>query len=89
MDEFSTRKIIKDIEQIKLFMASVDKTLALQHQSLDEHMRRSQANEKAIEMLKDELKPVVRHVISIQTIIKILSWVGASGIIVYMISRFV
>lgn len=89
MDDFTAKKLIKDVDQIKKSLANVDKTLALQHMSLGEHMRRSQANEEAIEILKNELKPVVEHVISIKTVIKVSSWISGSGLVLYIISKFI
>lgn len=89
MDEFTSKKIIKDVEQIKKSIASIDKTLALQAASLVEHMKRSEANEKALELLKEEFKPVAFHVKFIQTLIKIFAWLGASGMAIYAIEKYI
>jgi hypothetical protein len=37
---------------------SMASTLIIQQEQLKEHMRRSELNEKAIEILKNELKPI-------------------------------
>lgn len=49
---------------------NVDVTLAKQAVVLEDHTRRSLANEKALEVLKEELKPVITHV-------AIMKWAGS------------
>jgi hypothetical protein len=88
MDEFSSKRLIKDVEHIKRTMASMDKTLALQAASLIEHMKRSEANEKAVSLLAEELKPVQNHVLLVQSVVKFLAWFFASGIAIYIISKY-
>lgn len=46
---------------------NIDVTLARQAVSLEEHMKRSALNEEAVNILKDEFKPVQEHVIKIQS----------------------
>lgn len=50
---------------------NVDVTLAKQAVVLEDHTRRSLANEKALETLKEELKPVITHV-------EIMKWAGSA-----------
>lgn len=64
MDELRKHldEIRADIKDINKAIASVDKTLVLQRANLDEHMRRSLANEKAVELLEQQVQPVREHV---------------------------
>lgn len=55
MDEINSKAVRKDIEHIKLTLASMDKTLALQHQSLELHIKRT-------ELLEQRLEPIENHV---------------------------
>ncbi len=84
MDEFTGRKIIKDMEFVKKSLANIDKTLALQHQSLEIHIKRS-------DLLEQKLQPVEEHVASVKTVLRIMGWIGASGIVAvivqYILSR--
>ena len=41
---------------------SIDKTLVAQHLTLEEHQRRSKASEDRIELMEEQLKPIVDHV---------------------------
>lgn len=50
------------IDKLDSRLDSVDVTLAKQHGQLVEHIKRSEANEKAIDILKAELKPVATFV---------------------------
>lgn len=56
---------------------NIDKTLIRQEEHLKEHMRRSLANEQAIEILKNEFKPVHQHVFFVNTVVKIAISTGA------------
>jgi hypothetical protein len=67
MDEFTSKKLVKDVDQIKRSLASVDKTLALQHLSLVEHMKRT-------ELLEKKLEPVEEHVQQVRGITKFIGW---------------
>jgi hypothetical protein len=67
--------IVKDVCDIKV-------TQAEQHLVLKDHTRRSLANEKAVEVLKDELKPVFSHVIMLQGVAKFIGLLGVvAGIV--------
>jgi len=54
--------LIEKIEKVVESIHSIDKTLAAQEVQLTEHIRRTQAAEDNIELLRKELKPVQEHV---------------------------
>ena len=75
MDDFNKHKISKDIEQIKKSLTSIDKTLALQHLSLDTHIKRTN-------LLEQKLDPIERHVEQIRGIAKLLGFlVAVAGVV--------
>lgn len=59
------------------------KTLAVNTVSLQEHMRRTELNEKAIEMVNTTLKPVIKHVDAVNLVLKI---VGVAGSILLLVA---
>lgn len=61
---------------------SIDKTLAEQHITLKEHMRRSEANEKSVELLKSELKPIIFQSHIIKLITKVIFGILGSGTVI-------
>jgi hypothetical protein len=64
----------------------VDVTLGKQEVQLAEHMRRSLANEEAVEILKDEVKPIVSHVYLMGILGKVFLVILGSGAIGKLIS---
>ncbi len=70
MDEFTSKKLIKEVEQIKRSITNIDKTLALQHQSLEVHIKRS-------DMLEKKLEPVEAHVEQVRGVTKFIGWLVA------------
>jgi hypothetical protein len=65
---------------------NLDITAVKQQAILEEHHKRSIANEAAVVILKEELKPVKEHVLKIDFIVKIIMWVIASvGSLTYII----
>lgn len=54
-------------------LASVDKTLALQAQQLEQHMRRTDLAEENIKMLREEFKPVEGHVEFVNKLAKLVA----------------
>ena len=75
MDDFTSKKLIRDVDNIKRSLASVDKTLALQHVSLAEHIRRTS-------LLEQKLEPVESHVEQVRGAFKFIGWLlAAAGVI--------
>lgn len=63
------------IDDISEHIASVDTTLALQHQSLEEHMRRS-------DLLERKIEPLENHVALIHGLFKLLGVLGTIAAII-------
>lgn len=70
--------INKDIQEIKV-------TQAKQHVTLEEHQKRSLANEQAVELLSEGLKPVHNQYIIISFCVKVLTVLVGSGAVVALI----
>lgn len=52
------KELDQKVDEHTKILASIDKTLALQAQSLDQHMRRTEAAEENLAMLREDFKPV-------------------------------
>ena len=65
------------LEEHTKILASVDKTLALQALQLEQHIKRTDLAEENIKILRDEFRPVERHVEVMNAVTKILSVSGA------------
>lgn len=54
--------VVRNLQDLAVNVGEVKVTLAAQHVTLEEHQRRSTANEEAVEALKAELRPISVHV---------------------------
>ena len=72
-------KIWENQEETKKDISAIKVTLAEQNIILDEHQRRSIANEEAVKLLSDRFTPIEKHVIVVNTIVKL--GVAVGGII--------
>jgi hypothetical protein len=82
-------KIENKIDKLDTRVDAVDVTLGKQHVSLEDHKRRSEANEKAVEILKNEIKPVVSHVYLMGVLGKIALVILGSGVLTKLISLLI
>lgn len=71
-------KIWENQEEVKSDVNDIKVTLAEQHLTLQEHTRRSLANEEAVELLREHIKPIERHVLMVNAIVKIALTVGGA-----------
>lgn len=69
-------KLDEKLDKVEEKIASIDVTLAKQEVNLQEHMRRSLLNEEAIEIIKEELKPVQKHVTQVHTILQAVGFIS-------------
>ena len=75
-------KIWENQEESKKEISDINITLAKQHVTLEEHTRRSLANEEAVDLLRQQIKPIEEHVLMVNTAAKIILVVtGAVGFI--------
>lgn len=58
-------------------LASVDKTLALQAQQLEMHMRRTDLAEENMKILREEFRPVQGHVEFMNKLAKLVALIAA------------
>ena len=78
-------KIDDKLDKVDNRIDKIDVTLGKQEVQLAEHMRRSQANEEAVAILKDEVKPVVSHVYLMGVLGKIALVLLGSGLILKIV----
>lgn len=72
-------KLEKNIEKISDGVADINVTLAKQHASLDEHMRRTSALEESVDLLRKEVKPVQSHVAMMHGAAKLIGIISVAG----------
>lgn len=71
------REFKRSLEKIDSRLDSIDKTLIKQESNLEHHMARTEANEKMLSVLKDEIKPIISHIDAIKIAIKTIIVLGA------------
>ena len=69
------------LDKIDDRLNSIDITLAKQSTSLQEHIRRTELAEENIELLRTEIKPLSQHVVTINSLAKIISVLAAIAVI--------
>lgn len=67
----------RSLEKIDSRLDSIDRTLIKQESNLEQHMARTEANEKMLAILKDEIKPILTHIEAIKISIKTILGLGA------------
>lgn len=66
----SDQRILDKLDEMDKRLDEINVTLVKQEGNLQEHMRRSEANEKAVELLQSQLEPVKDHVKSVNAILR-------------------
>ncbi len=70
MSDDRLSRIEAKVDSVVDRLGNIDKTLAAQHVSLKQHMRRSDA-------LEAQVKPMQEHVMAVNGAVKALTWVGS------------
>lgn len=83
----SDQRIEQKIDLIVEKISSIDSTLASQHEILKDHTRRSLANEEAVKVLGNELKPVLAHVAVVDFIGKFCALILGSDLLYGLVKR--
>lgn len=80
-------KLDNKLDKLDSRVDNIDVTLGKQSVILEDHIRRSLANEKAVSVLKEELKPVFIHVSMMNILGKVCIAIISSGM-VYTILKY-
>lgn len=83
------RRITEILDKVDSRLDNIDITLAKQSVQLEEHMRRSEANEKAIEILSDKIQPVVTHIEALKLVGKTIVALGSLGFVYELVKWFI
>lgn len=86
-DKEMFERIIKTQDIIAKDISDMKVTQGVQQEILKEHVRRSDLNEKAIDVLKNELRPIQKHVDGLNGILRFFGFVGILATIVGTILR--
>lgn len=87
-DEKRLERIEDKLDTVVTKISSIDVTLAENKMILSDHTRRSLANEKAVEIIKNELKPVFIHVSLMNIVGKIALTILGSEVLWEIIKHF-
>jgi cell division septum initiation protein DivIVA len=71
------KELDQKVDEHTKILSSIDKTLALQAQQLETHMRRTEAAEENLAMLRSDFKPVEGHVEFINKLSKLVALTAA------------
>ncbi len=79
-------KLDEKMDKVQEHLGSIDVTLAKNTTSLEEHIRRTELAEEAIGTIKDELKPIQKHVTQVHTVFSAIGFISvvvsiAAGIV--------
>ena len=75
-DEKNIERIFDKLDVVNEKIASIDKTLIMQHGSLEIHIRRTEALEKITDIIISDLKPVKTHVSHVEGAFKFLGLIS-------------
>lgn len=81
-------EIKEQLKQMDGRIDNIDKTLIRQEEHLKQHMIRSDMNEKAINIIVQELKPIKEHVLIVKFVIKFLTWILGSSIVLLILQHY-
>lgn len=68
-------------------LTSIDKTLLTNTIILEEHQRRSLANEKAVELLESQLQPITKHVYLVNILSKAALAIFCSSLGLFILQK--
>ena len=75
-------RVEQKLEGIQESIRSIDTTLIKQHASLEEHIRRTALNERSIERIHTEVRPIQAHVDRVDGALKLL---GLTGLLITLV----
>jgi tetrahydromethanopterin S-methyltransferase subunit G len=65
------------LDQVIDTLSRIDSTLAAQHESLEDHIRRTNVAEENIDLIRKDLKPIQNHVSMVKGAMKLIGVVCA------------
>lgn len=87
LDPFVTL-LIQKIDRLDERLDDQAKTLVRQNHTLEEHIRRSEANEASLEILRQEFQPIKNHVAVFGAVAKVFSILGPAAFGLFELLRF-
>jgi hypothetical protein len=80
-------KLEEKLDTMSEQLASIDKTLVANTIILEEHQRRSLANEKAVELLESQVLPISKHVYVVSILAKGALAIFCSSLGLYFLQK--
>lgn len=82
MSDARLERIEKKVDDTNEHLASIDRTLAAQHESLKDHIRRTS-------ILEEEIKPLKEHMIMIKGVIKFMGLLTGLGALYEFLKKLI
>lgn len=67
-----SQRILDKLDKIEERLDKVDITLVKQQSILDDHVRRSLANEESLKLHREEFEPIKQHVLQVNFVFKLI-----------------
>lgn len=80
-------RIESKIDTLTEHVQEINITLAKQHVTLEEHQRRSAANERAVELLEAKIEPLAKHVLMVNGVVKFIITLSAIAAIIEVFKK--
>jgi hypothetical protein len=71
-------RIYDKLDVLDMRLDAIDKTLVRQEATLAEHIRRTESLEKIVEMMREKMEPVQKHVAMVEGSFKFLGIISLS-----------
>lgn len=88
LDEILNR-ILDSQEETQRDVSDMKADLAAQKVILDEHMRRSLANEEAVEIMRAQIKPIEEHILKFNFTFKLVAAVGTTLAVIAAVVKII
>lgn len=86
MDE---KRVLDKLDEMGKHLNSIDVTLAKQEVNLDNHIRRTDLAEESISLIRDEIKPIKKHIHMMEGALKLIGVLSLVVGLLYGVVRLV
>lgn len=82
MDDYKFIRIDTKLDEVNNRLTSIDQTLAAQHVSLKDHIRRT-------EILEETVKPIQEHVLKVNGVLTFFKYLASIAVIAEVVRLFI
>lgn len=81
-------RILNKVDKVDNHLDSINQTLIKQEEQLAYHIKRSDQQDHALQIIEKRLKPVETHIIAINTLVKLFGTFAAVVLFVFSVLNF-